>query len=331
MYNYVFFSDGFKELDRLFYLDIENEYNVKIIKKDTIFNSKILFSLYKLHWAHRINSKINLPFKSLWNPFLFSDNFNEKKQLCFVFTGGWYYPHYFKYLKQEYPNSKFVYYFSDTIEAKKRVISDLDITYLKNNFDSVLSYNNADAKKYGLNISSIYYSKVPEKWCRELPSYNEVDVLFIGAARNRLPEIQKAYYKLSSAGLKCFFYVKTDTSNQQEYSDGIIYSSKAMPFTEFLGRTLSADTILEIVDPKTEGCTLRFWDAIMYNKKIITNYKYTKNSEFYNPNFMHYFSDVDQIDPSFVKYNNEVQYCYKGENSPVNFIKKIESYLSEVK
>ena len=328
MYNFIFYNDSFKELDRLFFLDIEDYDNVKIVKRNSLFRFRFLNFLCKLHLSHRVNSKINLPLKCIWYRFLFSNDFSNNKKLCFVFTPGWYYPEFIKYLKNKYKDSNFVFYFSDTVESKINVIPSLDIEYLKQNFDLVLSYNQQDVEKYNLEYSSIYYSKIPEKWIETLSKYPEVDVLFIGAARNRLPEIESAFQKLTNAGLKCYFYVVCNRVSEKFGVEGIEYSMKAMPFNEYLGRTLAAKCILEIIDPNTVGCTLRFWEAVMYDKKLITNYKFLQENMFYNPLYMQYYSSIDDIDTSFVSHENYVAYNYKGENSPIHFLKLIENYLN---
>ena len=328
MYNFIFYNDSFKELDRLFFLDIEDYSNVKIVKRDKLFKSKIINFLCKCHLSHRINSKINLPLKWIWYKALFKNDFSTNKTLCFVFTPGWYYPEFFDYLKKKFKKSKFVFYFSDTIESKLKAIPSLDINYLKENFDVVLSYNPQDVEKYNLKYTSIYYSKMPKSWLESLPKYENVDVLFIGAARNRLSEIKHAYHRLTNAGLKCFFYVVCNSEKNKLRDEGILYSKSAMSFNEYIGRTMSTKCILEIVDNNTAGCTLRFWEAIMYNKKLITNYTGVKNNIFYNPLYMQYFTSVENIVTSFVTEKNDVFYNYKGENSPINFLKIIESHLS---
>ncbi|WP_218121415.1 hypothetical protein [Alkalibacterium thalassium] len=223
-----------------------------------------------------------------------------------------------------------MFYFSDTVESKLRAIPELSVQYLKKQFDLVLSYNYEDVKKYELKYTSIYYSKMSDSILKTIPKFESVDVLFIGAARNRLDIIRKAYAKLINAGLSCYFFVVSDQT-LEAYNDGIYYSSKAMPFKEYLGRTISSKCILEIVDTKTTGGTLRFWEAIMYDKKLITNYKYTKDSKFYNPKSIHYYSSIEDINPTFATNGHDVSHNYNNENSPIYFLELIDEYLSKQK
>lgn len=329
MYNFVIYNDSFKGLDKLFFLEIEEKENVKIVKRDELFNFNIINNLCKLHLSHKINNSINLPFKSFWYKKMSVNNFKHENRYCFIFTPGWYYPEYIKYLEKKYPDSKFVFYFSDTILSKKEKIKNLDISYLKKNFDLVLSYNQNDVKEYGIDYSSIYYSKLPQKNIEKFNKYEAVDVVYIGAARNRMDEISTAYKKLKNAGINCYFYVVIEKGKNYEFIDGIIYSESILPFEEYLSRTFSAKCILEILDKNTVGSTLRFWEAIMYDKKLITNYPDVENSKFFNEDFIHYYNNVDDINPYFVKKSSAPRFKYSNENSPIRFLELIEKKLSE--
>lgn len=330
MYNFVIYNDGFKGLDELFFLDIKNRGNVAIIKRDKLFTYNIMNTLCKVHFSHKINNIIELPLKSLWYSRLFKDNFeNNNAEYCFIFTPGWYYPGFIQYLKKCYPNSKFVFYFSDTISSKKEKIKKLSISYLKDNFDLVLSYNKEDVEKYKINYSSIYYSKLPQQRIEKYKKFDAVDVVYIGAARNRLNDISAAFRKFKAAGLSCYFYVVVEKGREFEEIDGITYSESILPFEDYLGRTFSAKCVMEILDKDTVGSTLRFWEAIMYNKKLITNYPYVKESKFYNNSFIHYYKEINDIDPTFVTKKNNPDFKYSDENSPVRFIELIEKKLSK--
>ncbi|WP_214835039.1 hypothetical protein [Exiguobacterium sp. E4787] len=325
--NYVIFNDGFKDLSRLFFLDVENSDNVKVIRRNNIFKFSFFNFICKAHLSHRMNNRYSLPFKKVWYKKLSNVKFKKEDTICFIITADWYYPEFIEYLKIKYPNSKFVFYFSDTVESKLNKISYMSVTQMKKKFDLILSYNMRDVEKYDLIYTSIPYSFVPKEWKAEFQKYKEVDVLFIGAARNRIEEIEMAYKKLTKAKLKCFFYIVDKNYSSTEVNEGIIYSPHAMPFKEFMGRTMAANCILEILDKGTTGSTLRFWDAIMYNKKLLTNYPYTKKSKFYNPNYIQYFTIPEEIDIEFLKAKNTIDYKYKGENSPETFLNLISSHL----
>lgn len=326
--NYVFFIEGFKGLDILFFLDIQNKENVKIITRRNIFRSNILKFIFILHFSHKISKIIKLPLKNLWYSKIFKNTFRNNNRLYFIFSPGWYYPKYVEYLKKMYKDAKFIIYFSDTIESKIKNIPTINIKSIKKDFDLILSYNPEDVKKYDLKFSSIYYSKLTTKMQSSLPKYEEVDILFIGAAKNRLEIIEKLYDKFIELGLKCFFYVVVDKNfHQKKNQKGIIFSKKMMPFNEYLARIFSTKHILEVLDPNTSGCTLRFWEAVMYNKKLISNFKYLKNSKFYSKDKMLYFENLEDIKEKFFLNKKNVHYNYQNENSPINFLKKIDELL----
>ncbi|WP_149427886.1 hypothetical protein [Exiguobacterium acetylicum] len=327
MYNYVIYNDSFKGLDELFFLDIASKKNVKLIKREDISKFNLINTICKAHLSHKINNIVDMPFKSIWYSKLFNFSNLDKEKLCFIFTPGWYYPDFISYLKRKFPESKFVFYFSDTIESKMRKIKALNIDYLKSNFDLVLSYNQKDVNFYGLKYSPIYYSKVSEEKISKLNIYPKSDVVFIGAARNRIKEIEDSFKLFKSAGVSCFFYVVINEGTITEEIEGIVYSKEIMPFNEYLSRTFSAKCILEILDSNTEGSTLRFWEAIMYNKKLITNYPHAYKNQFYDPEFIQYFKEINSIDTDFIKKNTIPDYKYNNQNSPIKFLEFIESEL----
>lgn len=327
--NYVIFNDGFKDLSRLFFLEVESSKNVKVIRRNSIYNFSLLNFICKAHLSHRMNNRFALPFKKIWYKKILDLNFEKDNTICFILTADWYYPDLLNYIKHKYPNSKFVFYFSDTVDSKLKKISYMNINQMKKEFDLILSYNMDDVKKYNFKYTSIPYSFVPNEWREEFQAFEEVDVLFIGAARNRREEIETAHKRLSNANFKCFFYIVDKSYSSHQVKDGIIYSPHALPFKEFMARTMASKCILEILDKGTKGSTLRFWDAIMYNKKLITNYPYVDKTKFYNPNFIHYYNSPENIEISFLEENHNVNYNYNGENSPETFLKLINSYLEK--
>lgn len=315
----------------MLFLDIKENSNITIITRNNIFSKKILNFLFKIHFSNKINRIIEIPFKKLWYKKIIKKVFGNE-DLCFVFSPSWYYPNYIKYLKKKYKNAKFIMYFSDTIESKLKSIYTLNIEKVKNEFDIVLSYNLSDVKKYNLKYTSIYYSRISSKKEKILSSkYPKVDIIFIGAERNRLEIIEKLYKKFKELNLECYFYVVTKNKVKLKEKNGIIFSNKIMDYEEYLGRMLSANYILEVIDPNTIGCTLRFWDAIMYNKKLISNYKYLKESKFYSKEKMLYYNDIKDIDNNFFKDKSSINYNYKNENSPINFLNRIKEVLEEKK
>ena len=69
------------------------------------------------------------------------------------------------------------------------------------------------------------------------------------------------------------------------------------------------------------GNTLRLKEAVCYNKCLITNNPFVKDSPYYHPDFMQIFKKVDDIDLS--RFAKEVDYKYNGEFSPCKLMERI--------
>lgn len=75
---------------------------------------------------------------------------------------------------------------------------------------------------------------------------------------------------LVSHDIKCDFHIFEVNEKEKRYSNGINYN-KWLPYKEVLKRMHRSRCVLEILQKPGEGPTLRSTEAIVYNKKIITN------------------------------------------------------------
>lgn len=278
-------------------------------------------TIFRIHYSHKINNYINLPFKSLWFGFL-NRKFNNEREIVYVFMSSWYYPKFFNYILKKRPNSKLAFYFGDTIVSKKRVIKNLDLDFLKLKMNFVGSYNPQDVKDYNLKELQMCYSKYPNY--KTLPNKESFDIIFIGAARKRMDLILNVYNQVKLSNLSYYFYVVSDRDIHMNISDkNFNITRKLLDYKEYLSLTVNAMAIVEITDSETKGGTLRFWDAIMYNKKLISNNKNIKDSVFFHPDHIIYTEDFKDI--NFKKFFSDinVDYKYNNENSPIKFLEKI--------
>lgn len=75
--------------------------------------------------------------------------------------------------------------------------------------------------------------------------------------------------------------------------------------------------------------TLRFWEAVIYNKKLYTNWAGAVNSPYYDSRFMRVFNNPDEIDYDFIKERIWVNYNYQGELSPVKYLEILTRKCNE--
>lgn len=187
--------------------------------------------------------------------------------------------------------------------------------------DIALSFDHADAEKYGMDYYPLVYSPCD---MGEDDSIPESDVYFVGKAKDRLPAILAAYEKLRDAGLRCDFYLTGVAPEDQKYADEITYGTQ-MSYKENLRHVKKTRCLLEIMQGGGHGYTLRACEAIMYDKKMLTNNPEIEHAPFYKPELISVFRDARDIDTEFVKREPyAVDYGWKEQLSPLRLLEYID-------
>lgn len=332
-YNYVFFNsiDSYDlDQNRNMYCsictrDLESFEGAKVVTHPYDYSNKLIRALFFLHNSNRINKRINVPFKRLWYPWYFKNDFiDQKKPLCFILLDRfWYSPDYLQWLKSHYRGSKLVLLLRDLMKINDNPFSK---RFVGNPiFDLQMTIDREEAKEYGMVYYDEYESKVDVPVSENYPIS---DVFFAGKVKDRMSKLMTAYDIFSDAGLKCFFYL-TDTPEDQKIElPGVTYADHPMPYIDMLYNTVNTRCVLEFNQEGALGFTSRFLEAVMYNKKLITDNPAVKDTKFYNPSRIQYVDNAISIDPQFVMNDKEiVDYHYKGEFSPIRLIEQIDKEL----
>lgn len=219
-----------------------------------------------------------------------------------------------KFLKEEYNAIFYLYY----IDVVSRGVS-LYANYLRENevFDAVYTFDKDDAQKYNLNYWQTPYSKL------DLAITNSIDLYFTGVDTDRY-EILKEILKQRDINCRMDLICVTNRNTYNDCRVSVYSTDELRAYKDVLASTLSANCILEIVRPGQSGLTLRAFEAVVYNKKLLTNNEAIKNFDFYNPQYMKIFKKVEDIDWDWVKDQTNVNYNYDGSFSPVKFIKELK-------
>lgn len=323
-YNYVVLGSG-NDYYMTSYADLLEREDVKYLWKQIDTNNKLITLFYKLHTSPLSNKYFNLPLKKIWNKWVFRGHFSDDKPICFIlFTcrdreinNGL-----LSYLRKKYYNCKIVLFYQDLV--KKSKISNIDD--IKNDFDLILSFDQDDVKKYNLTYYPLVYSMVniPAN-----PQIESSDIYFVGKAKDRLDKIIETFEKFKNAGLKCDFHIVGVDKKNQTYSDEIVYN-EPVPYIENIQRIKASKCMLEIMQQGGHGYTLRYCEAIMFNRKIITDNMEIDRAPFFSSDKIQVFKDVDDIDISFVKQLPvDVDYKYKQKLSPLNLLEYIDKYFQD--
>lgn len=329
-YNYIFFNEIddvlHKRNDMYFSIcvaDLERNKQVQIVSCPVDYAPSFIRFLYRLHNNRKY---ISLPLKQIWFPFYFKKVFFQHQPLCFIFSGTRYYSvEYLRYLKRKYPRARIVKIHRDLIDIWHKKEPQYTEPVCKELFDLRLSFDAADAKKYHTSSFCEFESKVDVPIAEDYPLS---DVFFAGLVKDRLPSLLEAYRLLTAVGLKCSYYLTGVPQNERIPLSGIIYADKQMTYREMLYRTVNSRCVLEINQGGAVGYTSRFLEAVMYNKKLITDNITIRNTKFYDPRYIQCVDDVRDIRPEFITEDvGKVDYHYNNEFSPIHLIEQIDEEL----
>lgn len=250
--------------------------------------------------------------------------YNNEKPLCFVcfrYTEL----SYLKYLKKRYPNAIFVKFVRDIISTQQTYYNNYKSADI---FDYWITYDEGEAQHYGMK----YFNEIESKVNLPKEAYDiKYDVFFAGRAKKRLPKLIKVYDKLVSQGVKPFFYITNAQPEEQIKREGIVYTDELLSYKQMLIYSCQSKFMLEINQEGAVGFTSRYIEAILYNKRLITDNTALVNAPYYNPENIQCFSSIDDIDAKVMMLDTPVDYNYQGTFSPIHLIDFIENLINSKK
>lgn len=278
--------------------------------------------IIRLAFNLRIGKYVRWVLKPIVFPKIFPHMFGSDEEIVFLFFEcqfAVFNTDYLDYLRNSYPKVKLVLYMQDIVAS----LPYYDIEGYKKRFDLVLSYDQHDCEKYGLYYYPTPYSRID---ISSLPKKEPVDIFFCGSAKNRLSPILEIYHKCKNNGLKVLFYVNGVPEEQQEAQDDILYNTP-ISYIENLAYVANSKCILEVMQANADGFTPRLWEAIFYNKHLITNNPVIQNTRFYNPQYIHLISkDIDILQWINEEVNYPEDVC--DTKSPTHLIELLDGVFS---
>lgn len=294
-YNFVFFFAGEDYWKSILGKELYDCPNVHVYQ-GTFEGSRFLKKLFKLHWAYRINCKLNLPFKTIWFHRMYRQSFPKKLPLCFVymgancirFDGG-----FCKYVRKQDPKNRQVILHNDLIS--KKISYDYDS--VRSKVDIVTTYDKNEAEKYGIcYFQETTYSKlIPEP---ESTTY-DCDAYFLGAAKDRLSKILDTCRVLTNAGLKCKFLIAGVAPEQQVQMEGVTYI-RGISYEENLLNVIRCRCVVELIQEDSCDITTRALEAIAYRRRLLTDCQIC-DPDFFNPGQLQVFTTPESIRTEFVE------------------------------
>lgn len=325
-YNFVFFFAADDYWQAILGKELYECPNVHVYR-GAFEGSGLLQKLFKVHWSYRLNSKVELPLKSVWFSKMLRHKFPQDLPLCIVYMGGnsiRYDGGFCNYVRRKLPDARQVILHNDII-AKK---CHYDYSLIRNKVDLATTYDLGEAEKYGIHyFQETTYSKLVQE--PEEVRF-EQDVYFLGAAKDRLQTIYAVYRTLSGAGLKCKFQIAGVAPEQQIEGEGLEYIT-GISYAESLEHVIRSKCVLELTQGESCDITTRALEAIAYRRRLLTNCAMCDPKIFHDGQ-LQIFSDPTQIDAEFIRQPmTPTQYAPLLDMNPLRRLYDIQEQLEKQK
>ena len=273
------------------------------------------------HISSSINKVIRLPMKKIWYRRAAKRlSFPNDNPVCFVWH--WYFMSEIEnglsdYIRKSFPNSRQVYFFMDPW-----YIDEDKINFLRKKMDIIAVYDPGVAEKYNLLYLPNIYPGMKTNDVVE----TDYDICFVGGDKGRGSILREISKLCEERSIKTAFYLRSGDCDK--YEDGIHYFQNKLAYTDVIDIIRRSRCILELKVEPDCACSLRVQEAVVYNKKMITNNKNVYRMPCCKGNQgIRIFNKIDDIDWDFVKRDEKVDYHYDDEYSAKTWLEQIEKNI----
>ena len=252
---------------------LENIYH-RLVKKDT----QHIHTINHRNFIKLTNKKLNQLTKQ-----------NLQFDFCFVVRGDLVPENVLHYARSI--SDKMIDYQLDGLSVSAKI---LDYDKL---FDQIYVFDEQDVKDYpNYNLKAItncYFEEANE-------IHKTIDFSYIGVNTEDRFELLEQFYltlKKINAAYKIQFNLKQDEFHPY-HSDKLIMLDKSITYQQSLELSNQSRVLIDLKRNEHNGLSLRFFEAINYHNKIITNNPAVKNYNFYHPNniFITDFTNFDGLE-----------------------------------
>lgn len=184
-------------------------------------------------------------------------------------------------------DTRLILYYRNSIASQRKSINPKNLTKFRY---ELWTYNLHDSKKYHMKYN---------KQVLDLSVYNRVtannsdlispiyDVVFLGYSKDREKILRKLYFELDKEGLNCYFYIPDII----DFPGNKCVDGKALSYDSYLKIVAQSKAVIDIVVKNNYGLTLRPLESIIFEKKLITNYRAITEYDFYSKNNVMIFDE----------------------------------------
>lgn len=317
-FDHYYFVEPGSDYGKIMWQDIGLLNNATLIPNPIHSENLLLRFFHHAHFSFAVNKRINLPFKSIWRNLysLSKIDFKEDKKYCVIYTDISACRTDVRYLEMlsKKNNIVMIMVMANVVDSKEKILKQRFRF-----FKYIISWDRSDVEKYGMVYHPNYYSQI------SMPSKStaDSDCFFIGSSKGRLGILQEIHRRVTAAGGKADFYI-TDVEKKDQTEKGIHYNQR-LPYSAVLANDMATNCIIEVIAGNQVGQTLRAEEAIIGNKKLLTNNIFMKENPYYKTGFIRVFTELSDEDINFIMRKEEVDYDYKDDYSPILLIDHINA------
>ncbi|HEY9225123.1 MAG TPA: hypothetical protein VIP11_00665 [Gemmatimonadaceae bacterium] len=228
--------------------------------------------------------------------------------------------------RSAFPNARFVLWAWDSVRNRPAILRNRPF------FDVCASFDPDDAETYGLRFRPSFFSPGFEREAETHPTY---DLSFIGTAhtdryavvrrvQSTLPKRAEAFWHLYLQAPWVFWYYR---ATKPAFRDASRSDFRFAPLsrTEVESIFFKSRAILEIEHPEQRGLTMRTFEAIAANKKLITTNPRIREYAFYHPSNVHV---IDRASPEIPEDFLAADFVPVGEEFYARY--RISAWLDEL-
>lgn len=314
----IYLYPGYDHVFQFLLKDLENEKCCRVI--DRLFNNQKAEKMWNTILRHpTINEKFGEIFSTISSGSLNIPNeLDSNKILVFSNIAIQYVPNWLLN-RIRGTGAKLVLYFLDDLSNRNSQIALNKTKQIA--FDGIWTFDKENAESNGFHYMNSMYSASVKKTITE-----KYDACFIGSDKGRFSIIADIYNNMIEKNGKFFCSVyQTDENYKKSYKNMCI--NESIDYERVTEIVQESNCIIDIVLGQQSGLSLRAYEALAYNKKLLTNNPSIFTLPQYNEQYMRYFNRVEDIDWNFVLQKEKVDYGYSGEYSPIAFLKKVCEFL----
>lgn len=321
--------NGFKEnIER----ELKNKFEkVKYIESERLSSNER--SIY-LKIIRGISSKLNNKTIQTYYETLVEKNYKrwiaDSKEICdyfFVISGGSFSIDFLKALRVKNPGIKLILFLWDTLESTEFIE-----TYKE--YDYIFTYDREDVKKYNFIFRTSFYLEELKQYYIEFEK-RKIDLYYLGEIKNieRYRFIEKFYDYCKINNIRFFLklYLRKNKKKMVENCNQEIIIKKKIDYKENLKIVNNSKVIIDIKHLKQTGLTLRSFESVGSESKLITTNQDIKNYDFYNEENILIIKNIDEIEKInkefFEKEYKKIDSKIKNRYSAKGFIEEIFSHI----